>query len=50
MENSVLSYRLFLSSLAEGRRFKKLVKIYRFLPLTLETKKIGMTSSDEVMR
>jgi hypothetical protein len=40
---------LFLISLTEVSRFKKLLSKSMFLPDTLETKKIGMTSSVDVI-
>lgn len=47
--SSVWSSSLFLISLTEVKRFKKLVRRSIFLPVTLETKKMGMTSSVEVI-
>jgi hypothetical protein len=49
MEISVLSSSLFLSSLAAVKRLRKLLKRSRFLPVRLEIKKMGRTSSDEVI-
>lgn len=49
MENSVLSSSLFLSSPEAVSKLKKLVSKFKFLPVTLEIKKMGMTSSDEVI-
>jgi hypothetical protein len=45
----VLSSSLFLSSLAAVRRLRKLLKRSKFLPVTLEIRKIGRTSSDDVI-
>ena len=50
MENSVLSYSLSLSSLVEVSKLRKLFSKSRFLPVTLETRKMGRTSSEDVMR
>jgi hypothetical protein len=47
--SSVCSSSLFLISLTEVSRFKKLLSKSMFLPDTLETKKIGMTSSVDVI-
>lgn len=49
IENSVLSSSLFLSSPDAVSRLKKLVSRSKFLPVTLDIKKIGITSSDDVI-
>lgn len=40
---------LFLSSEAEGKRFKKFVKRSKFAPVTFEIIKIGITPSVDVI-
>lgn len=50
IENSVLSYSLSFSSLAAVSKLRKLLSKFKFLPVRLEIKKIGRTSSDDVMR
>lgn len=47
--SSVCNSSLFLISLTEVKRFRKLIKRSMFFPETFDTKKIGITSSVEVI-